>query len=224
MAIHDQSRSTSSPGEALAGLPAATGVVRSLGAACVVGGALGLLITTAQVVYSSSSTAPEHLWRFPWSSDVYIVVGLLWCVSHVLCLAGLVGMRRSGHGGPGRAAATGAGLAITGTFLVLVGELAGLRIGDRAEDSSAAMIVASIYGVATLLAVVGLGIFGRQALRARSWEGWRRKVPLAMAGWGLMLLWLPATPLAPVGSIGIDALFVALGCALLTHPVAGTRR
>ncbi len=223
MAIHDQSRSTSLPGEALPGVPAAHGVVRSLGAACVVGGALGLLITTAQVVYSSSSTEPDHLWRFPWSSDVYIVVGLLWCLSHVLCLAGLVGMRRSGHGGPSRAAAAGAVLAITGTLLILVGELAGLRIGDRAEDSNSAVIVVSIYGVATLVAVVGLGVIGRQALRTRSWEGWRRKVPLAMAGWGLMLLWLPATPLAPVGSFGIDALFVALGCALLTHPVARTR-
>jgi hypothetical protein len=179
-----------------------------------------MLITGAQVAAASSSSTPEHLWRFPWSSNAYIVVGLLWCVSHVLCLSGLVGLRRSGHGGPGRAALVGAGLAVTGTALVLAGEIAGLWIGDLSEDSHAATIVGSVYAVATLVAIVGLALLGRQVLRHHSWEGWRRWVPLTMAGWGIMLLWLPLTPLAPVGSFVIDALFVALGTALLTQPLA----
>jgi hypothetical protein len=200
----------------------AAGRVRTLGAACVAGGVVGILITGAQVAAAPSSSTPDHLWRFPWSSDAYLVVGLLWCVSHVLCLAGIVGLGLSGHGGPGRATKVGAGLAVIGTLLVLAGEIAGLFIGDRSEDSGAAMVVGSVYAVATLVAIVGLVLFGRQVLRRRSWVGWRRWVPLAMAGWGVMLLWLPLTPLAPVGSFGIDALFVALGVALFTQPLART--
>jgi hypothetical protein len=195
----------------------ATGV-RLLGAACVAGGALGVLITTAQLASTPSSTTPEELWRYPWSSHVFVVVGLLWCVSHALCLSGFVGLRRSGHAGPGRAAAAGAALTITGTALILAGELAGLTIGDQAEDSGAASIVASIYALGTLLAVGGLVLVGRQVVRMRTWTGWRRWVPLTMAGWGVMLLWLPLTPLAPVGSLVIDMLFVALGVALFTRP------
>lgn len=203
--------------------PAPTGAsaddrVRPLGAACAAGGLLGVLVTTVQVIHATSSSTPDDLWRSPWSSGAFIVVGLLWCVSHVLVLAGLVGLRRSRHGGPGRAAAAGAALAIAGTALILVGEIAGMTIGDRSEDSGAAGAVAAVYGVGTLLAVIGLALLGREVLRTGSWTGWRRGIPLALAGWGVMLLWLPLTPLAPVGSLVIDALFVALGVALYTQP------
>jgi hypothetical protein len=198
------------------------GRVRTLGAACAAGGLLGVLISIVQVVYATSSTTPDDLWRSPWSSGTFVVVGLLWCVSHVLVLAGLVGMRRSGHGGPGRAAAAGAALALAGTSLILAGEIAGLTIGDQAEDSSAAGLVGAVYGVGTLMAVIGLTLFGRQVLRTATWAGWRRWTPLALAGWGVMLLWLPLTPLAPVGLIVIDSLFLALGAALYTQPSPGT--
>jgi hypothetical protein len=192
--------------------------VRTLGAACVAGGLLGVLITTVTIIYAASSSTPDDLWRFPWSSGTFVVVGLLWCLSHVLVLAGLLGMRRSGHAGAARAAAAGAALTVAGTFLILTGEVAGLTIGDRAEDSSAAGLVGAVYGLGTLVAVIGFGLFGREVLRTGSWAGWRRWVPLAVAGWGVMLLWLPFTPLAPVGPLVIDSLFVALGVALFTQP------
>lgn len=206
------------------GAPAPTsagGRVRTLGAACVAGGLLGVLISIVQVVYATSSTTPDELWRFPWSSGTYVVVGLLWCASHVLVMAGLVGLWRSGHGGPSRLAAAGAALALAGTSLILAGEIAGLTIGSRREDSTAAGLVGAVYGVGTLMAAIGLALFGRQVLRIASWAGWRRWVPLAVAGWGLMLLWLPFTPLAPVGAIVIDSLFLALGVALYTQPSPG---
>ncbi len=192
--------------------------IRRLGAACVAGGLLGVAITTAQLIHATSSATADDLWRSPWSSGTFIVVGLLWCLSHLLVLAGLVGMRRSGHGGAGRAAATGAALAIAGTAVILAGEIAGLTIGDRSEDSGAAAAVGAVYGVGTLLAVIGLALYGRQVLRTGTWTGWRRWTPLALAAWGVMLLWLPLTPLAPTGALVIDALFVALGVALWTQP------
>jgi hypothetical protein len=197
--------------------------VRSLGAACVAGGLLGVAITAVQVGVSPSSTVPDDLWRFPWSSGAFVVIGLLWSVSHALVLAGLVGLRRSGHAGPGRAAATGAALAIAGTGAILAGELAGITIRDQAEDSSAAGLVVAVYGVGTLLATIGLLLVGRRVLRTGSWVGWRRWTPLALGGWGVMLLSMPLTPLAPLGAFVIDSLFVALGAALYTQPAPGVR-
>jgi hypothetical protein len=194
-------------------------VVRMLGIACIAGGALGVLIGTADVIQASSSSTPDDLWRYPWSSGTFLVVGLIWCVSHVLCLAGFVGLQRSRHGGTARAATVGGVLAIIGTMFILAGEVAGLWIGDKTEDSGAATLVASIYGVGTLCAIVGLTLIGRQVLRTGTWTGWRRWIPIVMAAWGVMLLWLPMTPLAPVGSFGIDILFVALGIALVSQPV-----
>ena len=224
MSTSARSLPRSAPPGAAATTTSADRRVRTLGAACVAGGLLGVLISTAQVVHATSSATPDELWRFPWSSGTFVVVGLLWCLSHVLVLAGLVGLRRSGHGGPARAAAVGAALALAGTSLILAGEIAGLTIGDEAEDSSAAGLVGAVYGLGTLVAVIGLALFGRQVLRTGSWAGWRRWTPLALAGWGTMLLWLPFTPLAPVGALLIDSLFIALGVALYTQPSPGRPR
>jgi len=193
-------------------------LVRASGLACIA----GALITAvggavSQVVRASTSVSPE-VWSFPWTSETFVAISLLWSVSHVLVLIGLLGLGRSGVAGPSRMAKVGVGIALTGTLLLLAGELAGLPVRDADFDSSGVALVGALFGFGTLLSAIGLLAAGRATLKARLWGGWRRFVPLLAGVWAVVLIALPATAVISAG-VGVFGLcFLALGVALYTQP------
>lgn len=90
--------------------------------------------------------------------------------SHLLLMAGVVGLARAGAAGRGGLAASGLGLTLLGLAVLTVAEVSWLaQLGASG----------ALYGIATLAMMLGLILLGVAVLRARRWTGWHRFTPLA---------------------------------------------
>lgn len=164
----------------------------------------------------------DDMWRYPWSnSGAFVAFSVFSAVLHGLVVAGLVAFRRSGAAGRSRTATIGVALAIAGTALLLVGELASIPIRDAEVDDTSAMIVGgAIFGVGGVASTIGFLLAGWATLRAGVWHGWRRFTPLAVGLWLVVLT--PVTLAAPTllhGGVGVYGLcLLAMAVALHTEP------
>jgi hypothetical protein len=163
----------------------------------------------------------DDFWRYPWSSSgAFVAFSVFSAVLHGLVIAGLAAFRRSGAAGRSRAAAIGVGLAIAGTALLLVGELASIPIRHAKVDDTSAAIVGAIFGLASVASTIGFLLTGWATLRAGVWHGWRRYTPLATGVWLVVLT--PVGLAAPTllhGGVGVYGLcLLAMAIALYTEP------
>lgn len=101
---------------------------------------------------------------------------------HLGELAVVVALVGSRVAGPGRGAGIGFGLAVLGQVLLVVAELvypASANLGD------------ALFGLGPLLTGIGMVVAGIFVLRARSWRGRVRVLPLLVGVWILV----PTTPI-----------------------------
>ena len=147
------------------------------------------------------------MWRYPWSSSgAFVAFSLFSALLHGLVIVGLVAFGRSGVAGRSRAASSGVALAVAGTALLLVGELASIPVRDAEIDDTSAAIVGAIFGLASIVSTVGFLVVGRATLRAGLWQGWRRFTPLATGVWLTTLTMLSlAVPKVLHGGVGLYA-------------------
>lgn len=116
------------------------------------------------------------------ASAVFGLIATLNAVSHVLLLAGVVGLTRLGVAGRSRLAVAGLGLTLLGLIMLLIAEatwLARLGVAD------------ALYGIATLALALGPILAGVAIVRAGRWGGWRRYALLA-CGLYVPLVLLPS--------------------------------
>jgi hypothetical protein len=163
----------------------------------------------------------DDMWRYPWSSSgAFVAFSIFSAVLHGLVIAGLVAFARSGAAGRSRVTTSGVALAIAGTALLLVGELASIPIRDAEVDDTSAALVGTIFGVASMASTVGFLLTGWATLRAGVWHGWRRFTPLAVGLWLVVLT--PLGLIAPTllhGGVGVYGLcLLAMAIALHTEP------
>lgn len=163
----------------------------------------------------------DDMWRYPWSdSGAFVAFSLFSAALHGLVIAGLVAFRHSGAAGRSRTATIGVALAIAGTALLLVGELASIPIRDAEVDDTSAGIVGAIFGIGGTASTIGFLLTGWATLRAGVWHGWRRFTPLAVGLWLVILT--PVTLAAPTllhGGVGVYGLcLLAMAVALYTAP------
>lgn len=184
----------------------------------------GAIIHTAggivgQVVQASTQVS-DDLFSYPWTSAELVAVSLVEAVAFTLGLVGLAGLRASGVAGPTRAARKGLGVAVAvaGSVLFVVAELASIPVRDQHMDEGAAGAVGAVFGLATLLLGAGLAAAGVAARRARRWESWRPTALLACGLWTLAMLGIVLTPLMPLGVTVMGLLQAAIGAGLLTRP------
>ncbi|MDX8031377.1 hypothetical protein SK803_14205 [Lentzea sp. BCCO 10_0856] len=186
----------------------------------IIGGALTAV--SAVLVQFRSADVPDTMWSYPWTSDAFVLVCVLYAVFHALVLVGVLGFARSGATGTSRVARTGGALAVAGTGVLLVAELASILFRADPLDATGPSIVGGVFGLGTLLIGVGFLMAGVATVRAGQWQGWRRYVPLAAGVWTTVLVGLAATGGLTLG-VGVYGLcMLALGLALRT-PVAATR-
>lgn len=193
--------------------------IRHLAMAGIIGGAATALSgMVVQAVVQPVSTVSDEMWSYPWPSDTFVPVTLLFAGFHLLVFLGVLGFARSGLAGPGRSARVGSVLAMVGTAVFFMAELASIPINDQRMDAPGPMIVGGIFGLGVLLTAVGLLLAGWATLRAGHWRDWRRFVPLAAGIWTTALVGVSVTKALPTG-VGIYGLCIlALGLALYTQP------
>jgi len=193
--------------------------LRAAGISCIVGAAattLGGIVV--QGIVQPATNVSDRRWSYPWSSGALVPVSILWASLHVLVFAGVLGFARSGLAGHGRSARLGTTLALVGTALLFVGEIASIPIRDQRTDDTGAVIVGGIFALAILLTAVGFLAAGVATVRARLWQGWRRFTPLIAGVVTSALLGLNVTKALPTGVALYGLCLFALGVALYTQP------
>lgn len=167
-----------------------------LGGACITlaGG------TLAQVMRGSSSVFTDQ-WSFPFGPGAHILLSVLWMASHLMLFVGLAGIRRSTLVGERRTGVVGIDLALAGTALLAVGEVASMCLANATEDSGGAIAVGSVFGIGTLLTAVGMVMVGVVVLRGRRWTGPSAAAPLVFGLVNVGQLVLGPTDLFHVGII-----------------------
>jgi hypothetical protein len=165
---------------------------------------------------------PDDMWRYPWeSSGAFVAFSVFSATLHGFVAAGILAFGRSGAAGRSRAATSGVALAVAGTVLLLVGELASIAIRNaETSDTSAGIVGGGVFGVAGILSTIGFLVLGWATLRANVWHDWRRYTPLAIGIW-LSAMWVVTAPFPKalhgmVGGYGLCLLAMAI--ALYTDP------
>lgn len=178
--------------------------------------AIGGLVV--QAVVQPATAVPDDRWSYPWSSSALVPVSLLWACLHVLVFIGVLGYARSRLAGASRGARAGLVLALAGTALLFIGELASIAVRNEHVDNLGAGIVGAVFGVAILLTAAGFLAAGIATLRAGLWRGWRRYTPLAVGIWATALLVLNMTRALPTAVAVYGLCLLALEIALYAQP------
>ena len=190
---------------AIAGIVGATGT------------AIGGLVV--QEVVQPATSVSDEMWSYPFSSSALVPMSILGAFLHVLVFIAVLGFARSGLAGPSRSAHIGLFLALAGTALLFVGELASIPVRDQRVDDTGAAIVGAIFGIGGLLSAVGFIAAGLATARAGLWQSWRRFTPLAtgISICGVLGLQLVGALDAGITLYGLCLLGLAVG--LYTQPV-----
>lgn len=187
------------------------------GVAAIIAGAVqgdGGILTQA---HRRASTVADDKLIFPWEGATAVTVTLAWGLTQVLLVAALVVFARSGATGAGRAGHLGSRLAVAGGALFVAGHALTLAFLDASTDDAGGIAVAAVFGVGSLLSLIGFLVAGTAMLRAGQWTSWRRYVPIAIAVAMLVVLPLQFTPLLPLSVALYSATIVAFGVALLAE-------
>jgi hypothetical protein len=170
-----------------------------------------------QVVQASTQVS-DDMFSYPWTSAELVAVSLAEALAFGLGFVGLAALRASGVAGPTRAARIGLGVALAGSALFVVAELASIAARHQYSDDGAAGALGGVFGLATLLLGAGLAAAGVAARRARLWESWRPTALLACGLWTVAMLGIVLTPLMPLGVTVMGLLQAAIGAGLLKRP------
>jgi hypothetical protein len=222
MSQTDRSR-VAAPSDQLADLHAA-GVHRAAVTGIV--GAAATLVAGVFValVVQPRSDVPEDRFSFPWSAAALVPVSVLFAVLHVLVLMGIVGLVSSGLAGTSRPAWVGGWLAVGGTGVLAVAEIASIAVRQQLMDDTGAGLVGALFGLGTVSSMLGFLVLGATTLRSGRWPGWSRFAPLATGLALIALMGLMMTPALAVGvgMYGVLLLGVFLGLARRTGPTRAT--
>jgi hypothetical protein len=146
-------------------------------------------------------------------------MSILGALLHLLVFIAVLAFARSGLAGPSRAARIGLIMALAGTVLLFVGELASIPVRDQHVDDTGAAIAAAIFGIGGVLSAVGFVAAGLATARAGLWHGWRRFTPLATGISILAVLGLQLVDALDAGITVYGLCLLALAVALYTQPV-----
>ena len=88
-------------------------------------------------VVQASTLVSDDLFSYPWTSAELVAVSLVEAFAFALGVIGLAGLRASGVAGPTRTARIGLGVALAGSVLFVVAELASIAVRDQRSDEGA---------------------------------------------------------------------------------------
>lgn len=190
----------------------------TVGGIATITGAL-LAIAGNAIILVAHPNAPTHTVSYPLSPHDFRLGQIFFAVTQALMTVGIIALVRSGIAEPGRRARVGARLAVAGFLLTIPGELVLVLVADAATDSGRASAASSVFGIAVLLADLGLILFGISALRATAWPRHWAALPLALGVFQLVVV----TPVALGGGFASPAAFVVITVQDLLLALLGSR-
>lgn len=204
-------------------------LLRSGGAALVVG---GVLMVVATLLHPSHETVSTIV-----ASEVTLVAAhVMYTLSWLLVLLGLPALYAAQRGRLGRLGAAGLLVAYLGTYLIAVTGNFGFLAPVLAEKSPAVLDAINAYppvvginGLAAITFMVGYALFGIAMIRAAPLPRLAGILvavgaPAHLIGFGLAQLVSPTLwPIAVVGSISLGAGLAWPGYRLWRSPVAANR-
>ena len=192
--------------------------VRASGFLCLAAGVTGALSGLALALVDP--TVDIDRFSYPLQADSFIAVQVWFGIHHLGLLAGLLALRWADVLPETRPARWGWAAAVTGMAGLAVTEFAAIAAADSDYDTGIGAVLGGMYGITCTAMGVGLLMAGVAIWRARTWEGWRRGLVLAMGIWVFVPMF-PALILTPTDGArlaigGWMLLFAALGAALLS--------
>jgi hypothetical protein len=194
---------------------------RALGLACAASGiaAVPIAVVTLVLTLSHRSAVSSDSWSYPFEASAQWAVSGVLAVTHLLTLAGFLGVVMARPHGRSRAAAAGLWAAVVGYAGLAVCELLSGSIGTSRSDSPEADAVSNAFAVASLVVaagsvVAGVVIVRRWGLRDLGWS------MVLWSGVAMIVLVTPANisgnPVARMIALSLWSLtFVPLGRALI---------
>lgn len=143
--------------------------VRTSGLYCLIGAA----IATVGAIWTAtapSSVSPDRV-SYPYTPATFRFTEVLWTLTHVLVLLGVIGWARSGLAGRSRTGRIGTWIAVAGMALLVPAELGYVFASHAAENSAVDNALSSVFGVAVPVAGLGLVLAGAATLRSGRWPG-----------------------------------------------------
>jgi hypothetical protein len=153
-----------------------TASVRASGWYCVAGAVIAVAGTTWLSI-APPSVSPDRV-SFPVTPATFRFTEVLWTLTHVLVLLGVIGLARSGLAGASRTGRIGARIAVGGMALLVPAELGYVFAANAAENSAIDNVLSAAFGVAVPVAGIGLILAGTAILRSGRWPGGGRYAPL----------------------------------------------
>lgn len=181
------------------------------GIACIAGSTILLIGALASGIVSASTTVSDKLYRYPFTAHQYDVLVPVAALGALLVLLGMIGLRRSGVAASSR----GPKAVIAGSALLFIMQCVTFPLGDHSVDDTISIVVNALFGVATVLFVVGMIMTARAALRSGVWSSWQRYAPAICAALSLVVL-----PLQFTGVVWLGIALYGLGYAILGTALA----
>jgi hypothetical protein len=191
------------------------GFIRAGGLACVAGAVIAAVGATWSSAISSS-VSPDQV-SYPFTPATFRYTEVLWTLTHVLVLLGVLALALSGLAGSSRPAKAGVWLAVAGMALLVPCEFGYVFLAHAADGSTGDDILGSGFGIAVPLAGIGFLMAGVTTLRAGRWPGPGRFIPL-LIGVLTFVVMLPVQAARPsifLWAIAVwNVAFIPLGWSL----------
>jgi hypothetical protein len=136
----------------------ATNSLRNFGLAFVASGLIGVAICIVTLSYPAA--VPKDSWSYPFDATAQWAVSSVLSITHLLAIAGFVGVLIAAPYGRSHAARIGIWAAIIGSAGLAVCELLSGAVGTRNNNTSFAGAVNGAFGVASLLTAAGSIVAG----------------------------------------------------------------
>jgi hypothetical protein len=159
------------------------------GAAAVASGVLGIVVGLVTIAWPHDVSVDQ--WSYPFPVGMQWVVSLVLVMAHLLSGAGFVGVLAANPYRSRRAARVALQVVVAGFVLLALAEFLSGAIGGSDVDSTAAIWVGTLFGIASLMTALGSIWAGVVIVREKVWTGLGAWMVLASGG-VIILLVTPA--------------------------------
>ncbi len=192
--------------------------VKTAGLLCLVGAVIGVI--SALVTAFIPPAVSSDRFSYPYTPTGFLLAQLVFMSNHVLLLAGILGLARSGAAGTGLLGRVGLWISLAGMAALTLCEVWAMTFAASPYPGPGTGLMDASFGVASILIGVGLVLAGVAVVRADEWTGWRRFVPLT-CGVAVFVIVIPGV-FGPflAGRLVLAVwmlMFAALGWALYTR-------